>query len=91
MVFEGKAVALRALLEATDHSQGQQPDVYGGKAFKSGQAVVPVQLWAKFTLKAGRVYTSCSRADYQTRPTWTVGGLCSSEHVHTYIVSSLED
>lgn len=57
MVFEGKAVTLQALLESTDHSQGQQPYVYGGKAFEPGRAVVPVQIQAKFTLKA-RLYTS---------------------------------
>lgn len=61
MVFEGKAVTLQALLEATDHSQGQQPDVFGGKAFSLGQAVVPVQLQAKFTLKARLMYASYSR------------------------------
>lgn len=44
MESEGKAVTLQALLEAADHSQGQLPDVYGGKAFNLGRAVVPVQL-----------------------------------------------
>lgn len=58
MASEGKAVALQALLEAGDRSQGQQADVCRGKAFKPGRALVPVQLKAKFTLKVSLLYTS---------------------------------
>ncbi len=64
MEAEGKAVTMQALLEAADHSQGQHPDVFEGKAFNLGRAVVPVQLEPKFTLKARLFYTSySSRAD----------------------------
>lgn len=81
-MFEGKAVTLQALLEAVDHSQGQQPETYRGKAFNPRLAVEPVQLEAKFTPKAKLLYTSySSRADLAH-----LDDLCSSEHVHTLIL-----
>lgn len=57
MASEGEAVTLQALLEDTDHSQGRQPDIYGGVAFNTGWAV---RLEGIFTLKAVLLYTSQS-------------------------------
>lgn len=52
MELEGKAVTLQVLVEDPDCSQGQQWEVYSGKAFNLGRAGLQVKLDAKYTLKA---------------------------------------
>lgn len=64
MEFEGKAVTLQERLEDPDCSQGQQWEIYRGKAFNLGRAGLQAKLEAKYTLKAQLLYASFrSRAD----------------------------